>query len=156
MFDILMPLGEFVAATKIQDVLGDRPLLSVGPTTTLRAVAGLLTQNRVGAVAVVQDDGLVGLVTERDIVFRCIGVGGSVDAMTAEDVMTKDLTTVGINEPISEALANRIGGPFRHLPVMDGDTPIGILSYRDIPAEHMVLFERFREMRRSRANGYER
>jgi CBS domain-containing protein len=145
-----------VAATTMKDILGDRPLLSVGPTTTLRAVAEVLTQNRVGAVAVVQDDKLAGLITERDIVFRCIGAGGSVDAMTAQDVMTKDLIMVGINEPISEALANRIGGHFRHLPVMDGNTPLGVLSYRDIPAEHMMLFERFREMRRARADGSER
>ncbi len=124
--------------------------------TRLRAVAELLMQNAVGAALVIQGGTLKGLVTERDIVFRCVGCGGSVDDMTAQDVMTKGLTTVGVDEPVSEALAKRIGGPFRHLPVMDGDRAVGLLSYRDIPAEHVMLFERFREMHGARADGSER
>ena len=69
------------------------------------------------------------------------------------EIMTREPTRVSIDDAISDALAAKLGDAFRHLPVMDGATVVGLLSYRDIPAEYVMLFERFREMSTSRADG---
>lgn len=139
-----------MSTTTIRDILGARPLLSVTPQTILRDVATVMAEHTVGAVTVLKGADLAGILTERDIVFRCVASGGSVDEMTAVEVMTAEPLTVGIDDALSDALAQKIGGPFRHLPVMDDGVPVGILSYRDIPAEYVMLFERFREMTSAR------
>ena len=144
-----------MSTTTIREILGDRPLLSVGPETTLRDAAKKMSKNNVGAVAVTDDGRLAGILTERDIVFRCVGCGLSVDEMTTAEVMTRDPVSVGIDDAISDALAKRIGGPFRHLPVVEHGKVVGVLSYRDMPAEYVMLFERFREMSSARADGGE-
>lgn len=142
-----------MSMTTIREILGSRPLFSVGPQTTLRDAAIEMSKNVVGAVAVTDDGTLAGILTERDIVFRCIGCGFSVDKMTAAEVMTRDPVSVEIDDAISDALAMKIGGPFRHLPVVEQGKVVGVLSYRDIPAEYAMLFERFREMKSARADG---
>lgn len=142
-----------MSITTIREILGTRPLLSVTPKTVVRDVAKVMTEGHVGAVAVLEGGELGGILTERDIVFRCVGSGHSVDEVTAGEIMTRKPLTVEIDDAVSDALAKKIGGPFRHLPVMDKGTVVGILSYRDIPAEHVMLFERYREMKSARADG---
>lgn len=111
-----------------------------------------MAENGTGAVAVVEGERLAGILTERDIVFRCVGCDLSVDEVTAAAVMTRQPVTVEIDDSISDALAKKLGGPFRHLPVMENEAVVGILSYRDIPAEYVMLFERYREMKSSKAD----
>lgn len=138
----------------IHDVLAGRPLLKVDMQTSLRDTAKMLMENKVGAVAVVSDDQLKGIVTERDIVFRGVAQDLSMDDTTAEDIMTREPTTVDSRDAISDALAVKLGDRFRHLPVMESGTVVGIISFRDIPAEYVVMFEMFRKMSTSRADEY--
>ena len=142
-----------MSTTTLRKILGDRPVHTVSPEATLRAVAGVMKANRVGAVAVVEGRALKGIVTERDIVFRAVAQGMDMAATQASAVMTADPVTVGIDDAVSDALAAKLGDAFRHLPVMEGDQLVGLLSYRDIPAEYVMLFERFREMSTARADG---
>lgn len=134
----------------IRDILGDRPVHAVAPGTTLRQAARLMAEQGVGALAVLEGDRLLGILSERDIVFRAVGQGLSVDSATAGQVMTPDPVTVGIDDAISDTLAARLGDAFRHVPVMDGGRVAGLLSFRDIPAEYVMLYERFREMAAAR------
>jgi CBS domain-containing protein len=120
--------------------------------TLLCDVAGLMAEHRVGAVVVLNADRLTGILTERDIVFRAVARGLSADTTTASEVMTPEPVTLGIDEAISDALAAKLGDAFRHLPVLENGAVVGILSYRDIPAEYVMLFERFREMSTARAD----
>lgn len=136
----------------IRQILGDRPLLQVTPGETLRTAAALMAGHQVGALAVLDDGQLVGILSERDIVFRCVGRGLSADETTAGAVMTQEPVTVGIDEPISQALAVKLGEAYRHMPVVEGDRVVGLLSYRDIPAEYVMMHEHFREMRAARAD----
>jgi len=141
-----------VSITTIREILGGRRLHSISPIETLREAAKLLAENRVGALAVVRDDALAGILSERDIVFRGVACGLSAEEATVADVMTKDPVTVDIDDAISDALATKLGDVFRHLPVMDAGHVVGLLSYRDIPPEYLMMFERFREMSSARAD----
>lgn len=139
-------------STTIRKILGDRPVHTVPPEATLREVAAQMASNGVGAVAVVDGESLAGILSERDIVFRAVARGMHTDSTPAQAIMTKDPVTVDIDDAISDALAAKLGDAFRHLPVVEGGQVVGLLSYRDIPAEYVMMFERFREMSTAQAD----
>lgn len=136
----------------IREILGNRPLHSVAPDTTVPEIARLMAQQNVGAVVVLDGETLKGVLSERDIVRRGVAEGAPLDNTTAAQIMTPDPVTVGIDDAISDALMAHLGDTFRHLPVMDGPRVAGLISYRDIPAEYAMMFERFREMSQARAD----
>lgn len=136
----------------IRDVIGARKLYKVPPDATVAEAAALMASCKVGALAVVTGDDLRGILSERDIAWRLVGAGLDPVATRVDQIMTPNPVTVGIGDAISDALAQRLGDKFRHLPVMEGGVVVGILSYRDIPAEYLAMFERFREMSETRAD----
>lgn len=136
----------------IRDLVRGRTLFKVDCEASVREVARIMAANTVGAVAVLRSGALAGIVTERDIAFRAVGGDLDVDGTPVAGIMTHDPTTVGIDDPISVALALKLGDRFRHLPVMDGDAVVGILSFRDIPLEYVMMYEHFREMSAAHAD----
>ncbi len=141
-----------MTTTTLRKILGERPLHRISPEHSLREAAQVMAENAVGAVAVLEGDDLVGILTERDIVFRGIARGLPADGTKAAEVMTRAPVTVEIDDAISDALAAKLGDAFRHLPVMENGHVVGLLSYRDIPPEYVMMFEHFREMTSSRAD----
>ncbi|ARE40216.1 CBS domain protein [Rhodovulum sp. P5] len=137
---------------KIRDLLSGRKLFKVSPETSVREVSRIMAANTVGAVAIVEGGTLKGIATERDIAFRAVGGDLDVDGTPISGIMTFDPVTIGIDDPISNALALKLGDVFRHLPVMDGEDIVGILSYRDIPLDYVMMFEHFREMSAAHAD----
>lgn len=136
----------------LKEILGDRPLLSVAPGAMLSDAALLMAESKVGAVVVLEGETLVGILSERDIVYRAVAEGLSTRETAVEAVMTRDPVTVSVSDAVSDALAAHLGDTFRHLPVMDGARVAGVISYRDIPADYLVMFERFRQMSGARAD----
>jgi CBS domain-containing protein len=108
-----------------------RSTVAVRPDTTIRQVAETLAREEVGAVVVRGTEGLVGIVSERDVV-RALAEGLDPDLERAADVMTYDVVSVESVDPI-EAVANTmLEGGIRHLPVVDAGGPVGIVSIRDL------------------------
>ena len=105
-----------------------------------------MAEHGVGAVAVLSGETLEGILSERDIVFRSVAQGHDPSRTPVADAMTRAPVTVDIDDPISDALAAKLGDRFRHLPVMDAGRVFGLLSNREIPPEYVTMFERFREM----------
>jgi CBS domain-containing protein len=136
----------------IRKILGDRTLYRVPPDETIAGAARVMAENHVGAVVAVDGGALVGILTERDIVFRAVAAGLALDTAPVTEAMTHDPVTVTLDDAISDALAAKLGDAFRHLPVMDAGQVVGLLSYRDIPPEYLMMYERFREMSSSRAD----
>ena len=108
-----------------------RSTVSVRPDTTLRQVAETLAREEVGAVPVKGADGLVGIVSERDIV-RAIAEGVDLDSERADDVMTFELVSGASAASSDEVARIMIDGGIRHLPVVDAGGPVGIVSIRDL------------------------
>lgn len=138
--------------TTLRKILGTRPVHTVAPTTSLRDAARKMAEHKVGAVAVLEGEALVGILSERDIVFRGTAAALPSDTTPVSEIMTPSPVTVDIEDKVSDALAAKLGDAFRHLPVMDGARLAGLLSYRDIPAEYVMMFERFREMSTAHAD----
>ena len=114
--------------TIVGDVMA-RDLLTVEQETTLVEAAAEMTGRRVGAVLVVSGGRLTGILTERDVL-RAVA-SGNVTGQVAE-WMTRHPETVDADESTQQAGVVMIHGGFRHLPVLDGDKPVGIVSIRDL------------------------
>ena len=106
---------------------------SVRPTATLGEVARLLSGRRIGGV-VVQDaaEHLLGILTERDIVHVIAAHGAGALDMPAEQVMTRALQTATPHTTVHEAMSMMTAGRFRHLPVIEHDALVGIISIGDV------------------------
>ena len=107
-----------------------RDLLTVAETTRLVDAVREMNTRRVGAVLVLDDERLVGVFTERDVL-RAVAEGLTSDASVG-DWMTRGPETIEPDQPAEHAAVLMIHGGFRHLPVVDEGTVVGILSIRDL------------------------
>ena len=107
-----------------------RDLLSVTPDLPLTEVAQRMVERDVGAALVAEGDRLVGILTERDVL-RAVAKGIGEDT-TVADWMTADPDTMTPDESTEHAAVLMIHGGFRHLPLMEGDEVVGMLSIRDL------------------------
>jgi CBS domain-containing protein len=115
----------------VGDVMSQN-LLTVDATTSLTDAAARMCDRDVGAILVVDGDTLTGILTERDVL-RAVAHGS-----VASDVgawMTPHPETVEADEPTRQAASIMIHSGFRHLPVLDGTKPVGIVSIRDLMRE---------------------
>src|SRR4249919_1713501 len=102
-----------------------RDLLSVAAQATLAEAAGAMRARGVGAVLVLEQGSLDGILTERDIL-KAVATG-SVEGARVADWMTRHPDTIESSDTTQHAAALMIHGGFRHLPVVDGDEVVGIL-----------------------------
>jgi CBS domain-containing protein len=107
-----------------------RSLLTVEPGLGLKAVAERMVAKDVGAVLVIESGRLVGILTERDVL-RAVA-GGISDETLVSDWMTRDPETMAPDETTRQAAILMIHGGFRHMPIVDGDEVVGMLSIRDL------------------------
>lgn len=107
-----------------------RNLLAVEPDLPLGEVAKRMVSRDVGAVLVLEDGRLAGILTERDVL-RAVA-GGLTGDTVVRDWMTRDPETMEPGEPIKQAAVLMIHGGFRHLPIVEGDDVVGMLSIRDL------------------------
>jgi CBS domain-containing protein len=116
----------------VRDVMSSTPV-TVERATTVAEAATIMGERRVGSALVIEGQSLLGIFTERDVL-RALGeqfdaAGHPVSEwMTAEPVSTPPDTDVAV------ALKTMLDGGFRHLPVVEGGTVVGVVSMRDLSA----------------------
>jgi CBS domain-containing protein len=107
-------------------------VLTIGPAHTLRQAAQLMSARRVGAAIVLDTDTYgLGILTERDVL-DAIGAGMSPDEEPADAHTTTDVVFAAPQWTLEEAADAMVRGGFRHLIVLDGRDPVGVVSVRDI------------------------
>lgn len=116
-----------------------RPPITIAAGATVRELAKLLLEQKVGASIVLDAAGaLVGIVSERDIVTRVVATRADPDTTTVADIMTKDVRTARASETSESALQTMLVGHFRHLPIVDdANKPVGMLSVRHLLREQL-------------------
>jgi CBS domain-containing protein len=123
----------YTRTLSLRDIIDRRPLLTAKPTDLIRSIACKMPSHKTGAAAVIDESGkLIGILTERDIVQKAVGVFRNVDETTVEVIMSHHPVTISVKSSISYALSVMTSKGFRHLPVMDGASVIGILDIRDL------------------------
>jgi CBS domain-containing protein len=114
---------EFVAAVMSAN------LLTASAGDALTEAARQMAERRVGAILVTDGSELVGIMTERDVL-RAVG-RASIDG-TVGDWMTRHPDTAPQTATIGQAAAMMLHGGYRHVPIVDGDHLVGIVSIRDL------------------------
>jgi CBS domain-containing protein len=113
--------------------LAKSPAVSIGPDATVRDLARLLMKEHVGAAVVLAGERLVGIVSERDVVGRCIAERRDPDVTRVAEIMTTDVRTTRDGRKGEEVLDLMLEGRFRHLPVVDDAGRVrGMLSLRHL------------------------
>ena len=113
-------------------------IFSVEPTDTISRVASVLAEKRVGALLVLdRARQLLGIVSERDVM-RCLAAEGARTLeMTAAQIMTRVVHTVGPDTTVETAMEMMTNGRVRHLPVVDGGSLVGMISIGDLVKERL-------------------
>ena len=119
--------------TIVPDVIKDQVLASVSPADTVRTAARLMTERKIAAVLVMESERLVGIITERDMTARVVAFARSAETKCRE-IMTVNPDTLSPDDTAVDAIAMMRSRGYRHLPVVDGDTVIGMVSVRDLYA----------------------
>jgi CBS domain-containing protein len=105
-------------------------VLSVETSVSIVEVAGRMVDRNVGAVLVLDDGRLAGILTERDVL-RAVARGLS-DTTRVADCMTANPETIAPDDTTEHAAVLMLHGGFRHLPVVQGDDLVGVISIRDL------------------------
>ncbi len=115
----------------IKSVMERKKFVAVAPDKTVSQTARLMISKDTGAVLVVEDDALIGIFTERDVVFRVVGKGLDPEHTQVRAVMTSNPLTMGPKQTYGHALVIMQKHGFRHVPVVDDGHPVGIVSSRN-------------------------
>lgn len=107
-------------------------VLSVAPDASVFDALKLMAEKNVGALLVMNDGRLHGIMSERDYARKVILLGKSSHELAVSDIMSEDVVTVTPAQMVDECMALMTGRRIRHLPVVDGNRIIGVLSIGDL------------------------
>src|SRR3954470_13200994 len=121
--------------TTARDIMTDQAEC-VRSDQTLADAARAMRDLGVGALPICgDDDRLKGMVTDRDIVVRCVAEGADPGATQVSQLAEGKPVTIGADDPVDEALRTMIEHGVRRLPVIDGDRLVGMVSQADVARE---------------------
>ena len=116
----------------IAEIIEGHPLIHADPSDRVRAVARMMAERNVGAIAVLDGGRLVGVFSERDLMARVVAPGLDPEKTPVSNVMTKELIVADANDDVDDALQKMHAQKCRHLPVVRSGKLIGMLSIRDL------------------------
>ncbi|HSE54107.1 MAG TPA: CBS domain-containing protein [Nocardioidaceae bacterium] len=130
-----MRINQVLAAKAIQKVI------TVSPDATVREMLEMLAEHNVGALVVSSDGkGLDGIVSERDVVRRLTGNENLLEA-SVSSIMTTDVEICHGDHPVNDLMQVMTEKRIRHVPVMDGDEIVGVISIGDVVKNRMQELE---------------
>ena len=107
---------------------------TVTPAENVSVAVGKMAQSEIGTLPVIEHGKLVGIFSERDVLIRIVDQGLDPDTTPVGDVMTPSPKSIRSSQEVREAMRLMSKGRFRHLPVVDGDALVGLISIRDAMA----------------------
>ena len=105
---------------------------STSPDSSVYEALQLLAEKDVGALLVLQDGELVGVISERDYARKVVLRGMTSMKTPVKEIMTEDVITVGPGSTVEEAMALMTDKHIRHLPVLEGESIVGVVSIGDL------------------------
>ena len=117
-------------------------IITIEPTADLAAATKLLAEKRIGALLVTGAQGrVVGILSERDIVRTLAARGAAALQLPLSEVMTRKVVTCTEAETVSVIMERMTAGKFRHIPVVEQDKLIGIISIGDVVKHRLQEME---------------
>jgi|SRR5947209_974062 len=126
----------------LRELVKDRKVYSVESTRTVLEAARFMMEHSIGALPVLRDGQLAGIISERDIMNRVVAVGRTPGTTAVSEVMTANPRAVQSNESIEDCLFIMREFGFRHLPIVDGKDLKGLVSLRDVLMHQATEIER--------------
>lgn len=122
-------------AKKVKDAMTVRPR-AIRPDATVQEAAAAMEVEDVGSLPVVDDDGkLIGIVTDRDIAIRAVAKGRDPRTTPVAETASGEPVVVGPEDDLDTAMSLMAGNQLRRLPVVQGDTLVGIVAVADLTRE---------------------
>ena len=119
----------------VSQILKDKghDVFTVSKEATVNEVSGLLASKRIGAIVVTDQNGVVeGIISERDIVRGISQFGAGVLEKHAAELMTKNVISRGLDVHIDELMQEMTKSRIRHLPIIDNEKLVGVISIGDV------------------------
>jgi CBS domain-containing protein len=117
-------------------------VITIDPNATLEAAIAILAKHRIGALVVLgADQRIIGILSERDIVRALAERGAGALTTPLAQVMTRKVVTCGENETVGGIMEQMTTGKFRHVPVLEQDRLVGIVSIGDVVKHRLSEME---------------
>ena len=128
---------------KISDILRYKgaSVVTIGPTDTVRDLLSRLAEHNIGALVVVDGDRVAGIISERDIVRQLDERGDSALSAQVSDLMTAVVVSCTREDSVDTVAATMTERRVRHMPVLDNNTLIGIVTIGDVVAGQIRQLE---------------
>lgn len=129
----------------LQQILDDKKhkeVISVAPNRPVFDALVILAEYKIGALAVVENDKLVGILSERDYAREVVLQGRSSKTTLISEIMTTKVIAGKPNDSVESAMGVLGEKHIRHLPVMDGEKLIGMVSIGDLVKETIAYQQR--------------
>jgi len=126
----------------VRDVLSQKSSLvhTCTPDDTLADVADLMVGHNVGSLIVMQDEQMIGIITERDILRACAATRGPLEFLKVAERMTRCPVVASLDDEVADVMCTMTERRIRHVPVVEGGRLIGIVSIGDtVKAQHDEL-----------------
>ena len=107
-------------------------VFAIGPQAPVLDAIRLMAEKRVGALLVMDAGKLAGIVSERDYARKIVLQGRSSKDTPVRDIMTSDVVSIGQHDSLDHCMQLVTNRRIRHLPVLDGDTVLGVISIGDL------------------------
>ena len=116
---------------KVRDIM-TKNVAYVNPASTITEAAQLMQKHNVGSIPVCDQSGVIGIVTDRDIIVRNIAHGNNPQSTPVKDVMTSNVTTATPEMDINDVSKIMAHNQIRRLPVVDNNRLVGMLALGDM------------------------
>ncbi len=120
----------------VKQILGSKPsgrVLTIESRMAVQDAAEILSKNRVGALVIISRDGMpAGVISERDIVREIGRLGAAVLRSEVGSIMSSEVVTCTPGDTADHVLRTMTEGRFRHLPVIENNRMIGVISIGDV------------------------
>ncbi|MED7827982.1 CBS domain-containing protein [Streptomyces chiangmaiensis] len=121
-------------AQQVREVMTDQPLV-VGPSRLVQQIATVMRDENIGAVLVVDNGRLRGLVTDQDLIMCILADGSNGTSRTVAEACSGELITVAPDDDVGRAVQLMRSKALRWLPVVDNGRPVGVIALGDLTAE---------------------
>jgi CBS domain-containing protein len=115
----------------VRDAMTENPR-SIGASTSVVEAARLMREQDIGSLPITDDEKLVGMITDRDITTRVVAEAADPTSTSVEDVYSRDLVSVELDEDLDDALQLMARHQVRRLPVVENGRLVGIVAQADI------------------------
>jgi CBS domain-containing protein len=126
---------EILAYRPLKQILKTGTVWTIGPKDSVLAAIRIMEERNIGFLVVLEKDAITGVLSERDCVRRVVLAGKSPEATPVADIMVRDVVKAKLEDTFADCLRLMHTHRIRHLPVLDNNKTMGVISIRDLLRE---------------------